>query len=292
MLFRKELFTLQTQNVRKNVRKESGSLPNQKRTFPSLFFCLGRVSSGASLTVEAAFVLPLFLYVMVGVLYFINIVGNAGAWISVIHDTVREMGVYAYAVRNPDAQTKAVSGCVSAGYASVQLKKSVEKANNFSLYGSTFLSGEDTIDLVVTYRMENQASLFSLGNFRIRQRGFVRAWTGKDFREYVEEEESGKRETVYVTEHGVVYHKNKKCTYLKLSIRRVSKDVALRIRNQYGAKYYACGCCRSGTGNFVYITNSGSRYHANEKCSGLKRTIKTMDSSMTGRLPPCSKCAK
>ena len=277
---------------RANIRKEYGSLPIQKNIFPSVIFCLGRASSGASLTVEAAFVLPIFLYLMTGILYFVNLMGSAGLWTSAIQDTTRKMAIYAYAVKDQSAQTKAMSGYVSSAYASGELKKSAGKTTEFSLIGSSFLNGDESIDLVVTYRVQSQVPLFSFGSPRIQQRGCVRAWTGRGFREYASEDKSEGRKTIYVTEHGSVYHQSKNCPHLKLSIRQVSKGAVEKLRNRYGAKYYACGCCKSGTGADVYITNTGNRYHADASCSGLKRTIRLMDSSMAENLPPCSKCAK
>lgn len=93
-----------------------------------------------------------------------------------------------------------------------------------------------------------------------------------------------------MTETGTVYHKDRSCTYLKLSIRKVSYSVTGKLRNRYGEKYYACSCCRSGVGATVYITDTGNRYHADRSCSGLKRTIHKIKESEVSHLPSCSKC--
>lgn len=46
----------------------------------------GRTSLSASLTVETALVLPIFLYLMLGVLFFVQFMETAGATEQKIHD--------------------------------------------------------------------------------------------------------------------------------------------------------------------------------------------------------------
>lgn len=50
-------------------------------------------------------------------------------------------------------------------------------------------------------------------------------------------------ETVYVTETGLVYHKDYHCTYLDLSIRMVQGKEISGLRNESGGRYYACEHC-------------------------------------------------
>lgn len=98
------------------------------------------------------------------------------------------------------------------------------------------------------------------------------------------------KEKVFVTAHGTVYHKSLKCTHLRLSVEQTTVTQAEARRNRYGAKYYACSCCKSGVGAAVYITDTGNRYHARLSCSGLKRTIREIPLSEAGKRKACSKC--
>ena len=210
--------------------------------------------------------LPIFLYLMLGVLFFVQFMETAGAMEQKIHDRAKQMAVYAYDSRQITDQ-------------------------DFHLGYSTFSRKEDEIDLVAAYRISSQMPVFSFGKPQIIQRGFVRAWTGRDFRKELQKEGNEEsKEKVFVTAHGTVYHKSLKCTHLRLSVEQTTVTQAEARRNRYGAKYYACSCCKSGVGAAVYITDTGNRYHARLSCSGLKRTIREIPLSEAGKRKACSKC--
>lgn len=96
---------------------------------------------------------------------------------------------------------------------------------------------------------------------------------------------------VYITETGTVYHRNRGCSYLNPSIRRVQAEELKSIRNKGGAIYYACPLCDDlrAAGNY-YITDYGTNYHRSIACSGLKRTIYEVRLSEVGARGPCSRC--
>lgn len=101
-------------------------------------------------------------------------------------------------------------------------------------------------------------------------------------------------ETVYVTETGVVYHRDYHCNYLELSIRMVTADSIDGLRNKEQGKYYPCEhCAEKGTQKGVYITDYGNRYHNSLNCSGLKRTIYAvpLSEASVGR-GACTKCGR
>ena len=96
--------------------------------------------------------LPIFLYLMLGVLFFVQFMETAGATEQKIHDRAKQMAVYAYDSRQITDQ-------------------------DFHLGYSTFSGKEDEIDLVAAYRISSQMQVFSFGKQQIIQRGFVRAWS-------------------------------------------------------------------------------------------------------------------
>jgi hypothetical protein len=119
----------------------------------------------------------------------------------------------------------------------------------------------------------------------ISQGSQVHKWTGdRDDREQTD--------YVYVTERGTVYHLDRKCNYLDLSIQTVNLANIASLRNKNGNIYYECSDCaaRKTTSGIVYITNYGTCYHAKLSCSGLKRTISMIPLSEVGSRRPCSKC--
>ena len=113
----------------------------------------------------------------------------------------------------------------------------------------------------------------------------VKVWNG------YEKERFGIRDegVVYITETGLVYHRDYHCTHLDLSIRMVSSEEVKRLRNKSGGKYHTCERCKGGTGG-VYITDTGNRYHSSLSCSGLKRTVYAVPLSEIAGKRACSKC--
>ena len=97
---------------------------------------------------------------------------------------------------------------------------------------------------------------------------------------------------VYVTETGLVYHKDYHCSHLDLSIRMTHLELVEGLRNENGGKYYPREHCVKGNGGNIYITNSGDRYHSSLSCSGLKRTIYAIPISEAAGKGACSRCGQ
>lgn len=128
------------------------------------------------------------------------------------------------------------------------------------------------------------------------QRCRRRFWSGQDFieKEGIEQEDS-KEEYVYVTQNGIVYHKNRDCTYLRLSVRPVSGIVVPMLRSSDGSKYKPCERCIKFVGasyQTVYITDFGDRYHNSRECSSLKRWVMKVPIEEIKGKAPCSKCGQ
>ncbi|MDO5145590.1 MAG: pilus assembly protein [Eubacteriales bacterium] len=92
---------------------------------------------------------------------------------------------------------------------------------------------------------------------------------------------------VYVTEHGSVYHTSLSCSHICL---KIAGDSAKKILSE--GKYHACEKCieQGKTPSSFYITVYGEKYHSSLKCSGLKRTVKTVRKEEIGGLKLCSRC--
>lgn len=284
MLFRnksrKRKYKKAVNKVENKAGKESGSLRN---TIPLVTNSSSvRASLSASLTVEAAMVLPIFLYLTAGLMMFFSLLGNAGILTGSLQDTAKRMGIYAHFEEGKSGMSKV--------YMQALLRKGTAGLKGIHLDYSSVLEGDEKIDLAASYRVSVKVPVFSFGKPQVIQRGCVRAWTGRDFREKAKENTGSAGIEVYVAENGTVYHRDKACTHLKLSVRQVSAASVKGLRNRYGEKYYACGCCKEGIGGIVYITNMGNRYHAKRSCSGLKRTVHSISLSDVENLPPCSKC--
>ena len=150
------------------------------------------------------------------------------------------------------------------------------------------------IDIVAKYKVKIPLKIFRLGEIAMLQRVKVRAWTGYEIEaSYDTNKDSNQDNMVYITETGTVYHTNRDCSHIKLSIRSV-QGIPYALRNENGAKYYACEVCGTNQGNYTeyFITSDGNRYHTNRDCSKLKRSVKVVPLSEVGSRKPCSRCAK
>lgn len=139
---------------------------------------------------------------------------------------------------------------------------------------------------------ETVKSLFPLLSFpgcRLYTQCIVKPWTGYDV--IGEKEGNDKEAIVYMTDYGQVYHKNRSCSYLELSIEAVAIQDVHEKRNESGECYYPCEYCKSdGFVTVVYITSYGNRYHLTTKCQGIKRKVKSIPFSEVKGVKPCEKC--
>lgn len=257
----------------------------------------------ASMTVEAAFVLPFFLFAFLNIISIIEIYRVQGNMSAAMHMASKEMAAGAYEYKeifSGDAGALESLG-LSYGYASNRVGQILGHGylgnspinGGFSGIGwhhSSVLENDDCIDLIAVYTVKPPAAIVGFGGFNMYNRAFIRAWTGYDNAAAGGSSAEGEEELVYITPDGTVYHKSIACTYLKLSITAVGKTSLEGERNESGARYYPCEECGSIEKNMVYITGYGRRYHSTLRCSKLKRTILTVPISEAGGRGACSRC--
>jgi len=152
-----------------------------------------------------------------------------------------------------------------------------------------FISNEDIIRLKKIIVTKSPVGLLSLSNYRLYAQCVVKPWTGYDV---TSAKKRGEEDAiVYMTEYGSVYHKNRACTHLALSIQAVASYGLSEKKNEYGEYYENCEYCgEKGMVTIVFITSYGNKYHTTTKCPGLKRTIKSIPLSQVKGVNPCQKC--
>ena len=275
-------------------------------------FFSGKVSSCVSpalqggMTVEAAILMPFFLLLILSLLSFLEIIR--------LHNTItmglREAGapitVYGYAyTRMKEEKGIDLSGIVpnvilSYGYVGNKVREFAGEeylensplsggAGSIQYWQSSILEKDDLVDLKAIYTAELDFNVAFLPKLRLVSRYYGRAWTG-----YQVGGKSGGDASdvnVYVTPGGTVYHRNRYCTHLQLSIESVSWEELQRIGKEDGGRYRSCNLCGKGViSGKVYITSEGDCYHTSIQCSGLKRTIDVIPLSKVGNRGPCSRC--
>lgn len=253
------------------------------------FACL---HADASFTVEAALVLPIVLLVCVAVLYFFRLLQVETCVQSALNNSARETAVYAGEL----AGLSETEETLLLHLAAVEKTKKYVKSSGCDysfikqgLNGLSFLESEyedEKIQLRVTYHMKLPVSFFGKRDFAVTQESSACKWIGKTD----QEEDGTQSEWVYITPNGTAYHKTDACSYLKLSIQKVSKTKVGQMRNASGGKYYPCTICGAQNASMVYVTDYGTNYHALAECSGLKRTIYYVRLETISGYHPCGKC--
>ncbi len=203
----------------------------------------------ASLTVEAALIIPVFLMMTVCIISIMGVYGNTLKTMASLRDRVEQAALIA----------------------SVTDEKLWITYPENAVYKPFYIPS-------------------ALGGISISCVGKVRAWTGRS--ENDDGSELGKHRYVYITETGSVYHTSSECTHLNLSIKAVSQGEIGHLRNQNKGRYHACEKCvgNSQRADTVYITDEGDRFHNSVNCSGLKRTVKMVDTEDVRGMRECSRC--
>ncbi|MDD3205114.1 MAG: hypothetical protein PHS74_05185 [Lachnospiraceae bacterium] len=293
------LQTYQTQKHHKELKEVSSKTCSHKRI--SLFISYKK----ASITVETALVLPLFLFVVINLLSILNIIRLYSDVEMEMHQAGKKMAVYAYAYDNiMDNHADIVNLADAIGFDDYYLQETIkERVGKSYLDSSPMVNGkngisfqkskimeEDIIDLVAEYKVKPLISVIGFSKIPLINRCRMRAWTGYDNTQS-ENLVSGKEQIVFITETGTVYHTSRSCTHLDLTIQRTSMEEVSSLRNENGGKYYLCDICKkTDNAGAIYITEQGDRYHKSAACSGLKRTIISIYLSEVGARAMCLRC--
>ncbi len=266
----------------------------------------------AGMTVEAAVVLPLFLFFFLNLGCAIELIRLHGNLEFALCNTGNRMAVYGYAMSEMEKQAgiKQTEGDMLfselgdvvfsytyvknqiADYVGEQYLEEAPIVNGVEglhFWESDIFKDNDCFEIVVTYQVEPFSGIIGFGSFRMANRYYGHLWNGY----HIPDTEENKKENnvVYVAENGCVYHEDRNCSHLVLAIREVSLQEAYVSRNCNGQKYDICMLCKKeGLQGAVYITEDGENIHYKRDCTGLKRTVYEVPRSQAQGYPPCSRC--
>lgn len=250
-----------------------GHLPRE-----ALFYTLPK----GAMTLEAALILPLFLFAVSAILSLFLMmqtqytVGNsldlAVADTALLRQkTPQEVKTLTKAAFYKELETQ---GCplslIQGGIAGFSWKYT--KVDNAC------------IDAFVVYSIKFPVNFFGKSNMKVADSCRIHRWTGRQ----KDGSTSDGEDWVFVTPTQSVYHESRSCSHLKLSIKSVG---ASGLKNS-GKSYAPCGHCTKGQkmGRTVYVTDEGGCYHYRMDCSGLKRTIYMIKRSQAGGKRACLRC--
>nr|WP_314463992.1 hypothetical protein [uncultured Clostridium sp.] len=266
-------------------------------------------ASSASLTIEAAMVLPLFLFAVIILMMPMKLLNDGRRVQTALEITGEELSQYVSALKElgkgEDLNAAGVnelpdvflSGITEQGillYARMKMGRYdvYECIDSVSFSHSSILKDKETIDLVMDYRIRLPFSVLGLKSIKMTARCCRRAWIGNTL---LNNEESGhSEEMVYVGRDSTRYHKKRTCHYIYNYIKAVNKKDFESIRNINGGKYKPCSRCASQSeeGSMVYIMPSGEKYHSNKDCSAITAYVRLVPLSEVAHLGACSYCSQ
>ncbi|MDO5402773.1 MAG: hypothetical protein Q4F11_04980 [Eubacteriales bacterium] len=256
----------------------------------------------AASTVEAALVIPLFMYAALAVIYILQIKAVSVRIQNALYEDAIRLSGYAYVYEQASADEKRTMGealsVMSAWALLIEELGGTFAKDNYIVGGNAGLvmafskvcENDSVIDLQVTYTIKNPFDIFGIGKVTLTQGCKTDGWLGENKDIYTVSEDNEKY--VYVTEQGEVYHKDKNCTYLTRVIMRKEKNELNGLCNADGQKYYPCERCSNTSfgSKFIYVTQYGDRYHGDITCTQLARTILKIPVSSVGERTLCVKC--
>lgn len=204
-----------------------------------------------SLTVEASLVVPLFILCIVTLIGIVVWFQKAEVIQLRLSETARIVSIGGYIKdKNVDAQNE-----------------------------------NDDIVLKMPYVMSSTIMIPRVLKPILMQQCVTRKFIGVDKLEDGDEDE-----IVYMTPNGGVAHKSSGCTYIKSSIISVEGNSIGSRRNTSGGKYYPCRKCVEEEQNMYYVTEYGTRYHADLACSVIAKNAYPIKLSVLKKVKMCSKC--
>ncbi len=247
-----------------------------------------------SITVETALVLPLFMFCLFNITALFEMLQIHSVLDCALNQVGKEISTYAYfqeLYENTLLTDVYVKERVIeiVGRDKIQDSLIVGGTAGITLWRTEVDEQNDIIDLVMTYRVKPWFAFQNVGEMVLMNRCFIKAYTG-----YEREDLSGGETKFYIADTGEVYHLNRACTHLLLSISMIEIQDLDKARNMYGAQYSPCEICfdQYSGDEQLYITEQGDRYHAYISCPGLKRTIYVITASEIGNRPLCLRCIK
>lgn len=247
-------------------------------------------TSEGSVTVETALVAPIFFLAVLSLVYLLEVMNVQTVMKSALHCAAKEVAEEAYV--NPMVIGGRLEEHIVEHVGEKWLEHSIisKGASGIDCRKSKAWGNTGIMDLSLTYKIEIPILMFRIPVIARKECVRVKGWNGYVGNGFGNQND----ETVYITDTGIVYHKDADCTYLELSIQSVCKSEVEQLRNEDGGKYYPCeSCMKKGFGKeHVYITNSGNRYHSSLSCSRLKRTVYAVPMSEVYGRGGCKRCVK
>lgn len=278
--FIKKIATLQVQAIKKSIYK--------------------RVYIKASLTIEVAMSLSIFLMVCTSLAYIFDMLDTHRRLQARIDKINMDACMYAYYIYNKESsdldklnkKLEIPSEATIISLVALEVFKENKKIVIDSIK-CNFLEDKENISISLSYKYKLPFLLFS--NRGIYQQVFSkrRAYIGKVSRIKKKDTQFNKDdEWVYIGKTSTKYHISPTCHYLSNNLSSVSIKEIKSKRNKNGFKYRPCDRCINAENKVftVFIMSSGLKYHSNKNCSAILSYIEKVKKSEVEYMGVCSYC--
>lgn len=234
-----------------------------------------------SITVESAFVIPLFCLIMLAVLSLFQLMEV-------------QLRVYYAMLQACEQSAFSQNDDTIEGNFDFYQERVLEYLGKDWIEGSGIqdasrglqiswqITEEDCIEIDLNYKVQLPYGLPLIPCHQIYSQ---RLWNGMDG-------ETKKVEYVYVTDYQSVYHTDLECSYLQIKIKAAEYAQLEQLRTVGGARYIPCEICSGGKDNkIIYITDTGRAWHKKITCYTLMRTIHRKVKEEVSDLHLCVRCA-
>lgn len=307
--------------IKKNVTLQV-RIPTDKNTGKQFFWnCHGKKAflsaptAAASLTLEAALSLTLFIFVVVCMMLPMKIMNTDRKIQAALESVGEEFSRYAYLkdlidrgeeARIPGAGEAAKAFCgylaegVAVGYAQAAVMGHLDTSavGHMRMLRSSILEDGEVFDLILDYEIRMPFPVLGLDAVKRTARCRRRAWIGIPGKEgglgNGEGDSGSKDETVYVGKDSTRYHRSRSCHYLANNLSAVAFDAVADMRNDGGGRYRACQVCGAGagSGSTVYVMPSGDHFHTTKQCRAILAYVRAVRLSEVVHLGACSYCSR
>ena len=242
----------------------------------------------ASMTLEATLVLPIFMFAVINIISIMDIMRIKGCVDMAVAECGNEIAVESYG--------GAIDNLLTSIYirekVSLFLKQNLSDTDYQRVEGSIYvtdvfaLDGENRFSFKVNYKIKPAMDMGGLISVKLKADYYGHKWLGYKSKGELEE-------MVFLSNKASVYHMDKQCKYLNVTIMEIPYINIKVYRNNSGEKYKPCHFCNSRSpGTTVYITPEGDGYHTIQNCIGLTRSIYTVPISRVKGKRVCQGCRK
>lgn len=262
-----------------------------------------RVWLSASLTIEAALSLSLFVFASMIMMVPMKMMDNhrrLQGSLEAYGEEISQMAYLLYINKNQDQDGTeeglgAAAELAAGTYGYHKATKYVEEGliSGISFLRSHILEDGETVCLVMDYQMNMPFSVFHISRFPMSAVTYRRAYVGKKGRLGAGDNQEQEDRIVYVGKGSTRYHLLSTCHYLDNQIISCKTEEVGQMRNQYGGKYSSCSVCgkMAEAGGTVFVLPSGSSYHGRVDCSAISAFVKAVPLSEVAHLGACSYCS-